>query len=110
MDDASTTSRQPSEGNARSRYGVAFPTVSAPTTVPIAKPRAERNQVAAIFIAGGYTPARKTPVRKRSPSAAPYPSATTNAAFTAAASTALTAKYHRLGSRSARLSSAATAV
>ena len=53
------------------RYGSAFPTVSAPTTVPIARPRPERNQVDAIFIAGGYTPARKKPVRKRRTSAGP---------------------------------------
>jgi hypothetical protein len=39
--------------SARERYGVAFPNVSAPTTVPIAMPRDERNQVAIIFIAGG---------------------------------------------------------
>ena len=35
------------------RYGVALPIVSAPTTVPIASPRDERNQVAIIFMAGG---------------------------------------------------------
>lgn len=54
---------------ALSRYGSAFPTVSAPTNVPIAKPRAERNQVATIFMPGGYTPAMNIPVRKRTPSA-----------------------------------------
>jgi hypothetical protein len=32
---------------------VAFPSVSAPTTVPIARPRADWNQVAIIFMAGG---------------------------------------------------------
>ena len=39
--------------NSLNRYGVAFPTVSAPTTVPIASPRPERNHVAIIFMAGG---------------------------------------------------------
>src|SRR2546425_1135725 len=47
------------------RYGTAFPTVSAPTTVPIARPRPEENHVAIIFMAGGYTPARQNPVKKR---------------------------------------------
>ena len=32
---------------------MAFPTARAPTMVPIASPRADRNQVAIIFIAGG---------------------------------------------------------
>ena len=35
------------------RCGAAEPTVSAATSSPIASPRPSRNQVAAIFIAGG---------------------------------------------------------
>ena len=52
-DAPSTTGPDPAPPMAFSRYGVAFPTVSAPTTVPMASPRAERNQVATIFIPGG---------------------------------------------------------
>ena len=55
----STTGAIPAPGMACTRYGVALPTVSAPTIVPTASPRRARNQVAIIFIAGGYTPARK---------------------------------------------------
>ena len=64
-DAARMTALGPAFGMACTRYGVAFPTVSAPTTVPIASPRRARNQVDAIFIAGGYTPASDSPVRKR---------------------------------------------
>src|SRR6187401_2811748 len=64
-DAASTTVEIEIPGIALTRYGVAFPTVRAPTTVPTASPRRERNHVAAIFMAGGYTPARKNPVAKR---------------------------------------------
>ena len=42
----------PAPGMACTRYGVALPMVSAPTTVPTARPRRARNQVAAIFMAG----------------------------------------------------------
>jgi hypothetical protein len=66
----SVTGVIPAPGIACTRYGVALPTVSAPTTVPTASPRRARNQVAIIFIAGGYTPARHTPVTKRHASAA----------------------------------------
>ena len=48
-----TTTDTGAPPNSLKRYGVAFPTVSAPTTVPITSPRAERNQVAIIFMAGG---------------------------------------------------------
>ena len=48
-----TTAETGAAPNSLKRYGVAFPTVSAPTTVPIASPRAERNHVAIIFMAGG---------------------------------------------------------
>src|SRR6185503_17240572 len=49
-----TIASTPALGNACTRYGVAFPTVSAPTMVPTANPRRARNHVAIIFIAGGY--------------------------------------------------------
>jgi hypothetical protein len=48
-----TTGRRPTWGIALTKYGVAFPTVSAPTMTPIASPRCDRNQVEIIFIAGG---------------------------------------------------------
>src|SRR5262249_2027060 len=47
------------------KYGVPLPIASAPIKTPIAKPRFSRNHVAAIFIAGGYTPARHMPVQNR---------------------------------------------
>src|SRR5215212_8001124 len=97
----------PAFGNAWTRYGVAFPTVNAPTTVPIAKPRRDRNHVDAIFIAGGYTPASENPVRKRSRSAPANPSTTIKPAFAAAPRKAAAAKYQRDGKTSARLNSAA---
>src|SRR5439155_1162114 len=56
-------------GKECTRYGNDLPMTRAPTTVPIANPRRVRNHVAAIFIAGGYTPARKNPVANRSSSA-----------------------------------------
>src|SRR6516162_806128 len=87
-----TTAPGPALGIAWTRYGVAFPTVSAPTTVPIARPRLERNQVAAIFIAGGYTPASAIPVANRSASAVEKPSLATTPALTVAPSTAAVAK------------------
>src|SRR5438093_489138 len=63
---ARTTTGAPREpATACARYGTALPTVSAPTTVPIARPRSEENHVAIIFMAGGYTPARQNPVKKR---------------------------------------------
>ena len=52
-DAAASTSTAPPPSTEVSRYGTAFPTVRAPTIVPMAKPRASRNQVAIIFIAGG---------------------------------------------------------
>src|SRR5687768_16010437 len=88
---------------ARTRYGIAFPIVRAPTMVPIASPRRERNQVEIIFIAGGYTPARKTPALKRVARAVSKLGANSSAAFAIAPSTAETAKYRAAGMRSARL-------
>ena len=48
-----TTPETGAPPNSLKRYGVAFPTVRAPTTVPMATPRPERNHVAIIFMAGG---------------------------------------------------------
>src|SRR5262245_31182913 len=53
------------------RCGIAEPTVRAPTRIPIASPRPSLNHVAMIFIAGGYAPARHTPVANRSASPGP---------------------------------------
>src|SRR5262245_43847759 len=91
--------------------------VSAPTIVPMARPRrvivplaAGANQVAIIFMAGGYTPARKKPVKKRSTSATAKVGATSSIQLTDDASSAQVGKDQRAGARSARLSRAATAV
>src|SRR5687768_12609021 len=81
----STTDCHPLPSSARRRYGMALPSVSAPISAPMARPRPDRNQVAAIFIAGGYTPARKTPVAKRDTTAAEYEGTATSAAVQAAA-------------------------
>ncbi len=61
-------------------------------------------------MAGGYTPARKKPVRKRRARAAAKPGATTSRALAAAAHSAEVANRDRAGTTSARLSSAAAAV
>src|ERR687892_570381 len=53
------------------RWGIAVPTVRAPTRMPSAEPRPRTNQVAMSLSAGGYTPARKNPVMKRSGIATP---------------------------------------
>ena len=75
----------PAFGMACTKYGVALPTVSAPTTVPIASPRlAQGNHVEAIFIAGGYTPANENPVMKRIASAIANPLLAVRPAFAAA--------------------------
>src|SRR5712692_10503645 len=66
-----TLTRQLDEPIALTRYGDAFPSVSAPTMTPRAKPRPSRNQVAISFIPGGYTPARNAPVRNRRTIAGP---------------------------------------
>src|SRR5437762_3765610 len=67
-DAAATTSteRHASAGTSqRTRCGAAEPSVRAPTRIPIAHPRPSRNQPAAIFIPGGYTPASAAPVATR---------------------------------------------
>ena len=76
-----TTARHGTSASAPTRYGIAFPIVSAPIRMPMARPRPDRNHVAAIFIAGGYTPARNTPVAKRDASAGPNPGTTVSAAL-----------------------------
>src|ERR1035437_2511452 len=109
-DAVSTTGPTPAPGNACTRYGPAFPTVSAPTTVPTASPHRARNQVAAIFIAGGYTPARKKPAANRETSAGPNPDAMASQALPAAPNRADAANRRLAGTMSARLSTADTAV
>src|SRR5256714_12819743 len=91
----------PAPGNACTKYGVALPTVSAPTMVPTASPRRALNHVAIIFIAGGYTPARQNPHAKRVTIAAPKPCASRSAVVLAAPSTAATAKKARDGTEAA---------
>ena len=73
------TVRHCSAGTAqRTRCGSADPSVSAPTSTPMASPRPSRYQPAAIFIPGGYTPASAAPVsiRSVSPTVGPEASAT----------------------------------
>src|SRR5436190_18268901 len=101
-----TIASTPAVGNACTRYGVAFPTVSAPTIVPTARPRLALNQVAIIFIAGGYTPARQKPQANRVATATAKPEAASSAALEQAPSTAAMAKSTRDGSMSARFSTA----
>jgi hypothetical protein len=87
-----------------------LPTVNAPTIVPTASPRRDRNQVEIIFMAGGYTPARQNPQANRVESADEYPSVTSNAALLAAPRTAATANRRRDGTMSARFRTAIAAV
>src|SRR5690606_218846 len=105
-EEASTTTGQSQLPSARVRCGTAEPMVSAPTSAPMARPRSARNHVAAIFIAGGYTPARSTPVRKRKRSPAPGVGAQTTAALTTAAASDVATNNRRAGLMSARFSSA----
>src|SRR5688572_4529031 len=103
--------RQGSVVRPRTSHGVAEPTVSAPTRIPMARPRPSRNQVAMIFMAGGYAPAMATPVTKRSTSAAGRLS--TQRATTpleSAPRTALPAMSSRGDHTSGRLPSALTRV
>src|SRR6266581_2547456 len=71
----------------RTRCGNAEPSVSAPTSTPMATPRPSRNQPAAIFIPGGYTPASAAPVtiRNAMPADGPGASATPSVASAASA-------------------------
>src|SRR5919206_3234324 len=99
-DAVSTTGATPAPGSAWTRYGPALPTVRAPTTVPTASPRRARNQVATIFIAGGYTPASASPVAARQASARRYAAPGSagrarRAALATAPATALAAKSRR---------------
>ncbi len=109
-DALSTTASTEAPSSALTRYGAALPTVRAPTSVPMARPRPSRNQVETIFIAGGYTPAMKSPVANRVATAALNPGAASSAALAAAAPSAEVATSARSGTRSARLSSATSAV
>src|SRR5262245_59111600 len=68
------------------------------------------NQVAIIFMAGGYTPARKKPVRKRRPRARTNHGLASSKPVAPAASKAQAVKYQREGTTSAKFSSAAAAV
>src|SRR5689334_16571531 len=109
-DPASTTTFTVALGNACTRYGSALPTVSAPTTVPTAKPRRDLNHVEIIFIAGGYTPARHTPHANRVSTAGRNPSTESSSALKPAPSSALTANSSFDGMMSARFRIAMAAV
>src|SRR5258705_5716177 len=100
----------PVPGNACTRYGVALPTVRAPTIVPTARPRRALNHVEIIFIAGGYTPARQNPHASRVITAGKKPPASNIDALHTAPSSAALANNEREGRMSARLSTAMTAV
>src|SRR5205809_198061 len=75
---ANTVRHCPAGTAPRTRCGSADPSVSAPTSTPMASPRPSRYQPAAIFIPGGYTPASAAPVsiRSVSPTVGPEASAT----------------------------------
>ena len=73
-------------------------------------PRRARNQVAAIFIAGGYTPASAAPHSARVISACENDGTTGSSRLIAAASSADIANSRRAATISARLSSADSAV
>jgi hypothetical protein len=110
-DAASSVARHGSCVRPRIRCGDAEPTVRAPMRTPIARPRSSRNHVAMIFIAGGYTPARNTPVSARRPSAiVGVPAHRATAAFAIAASVAPTIITVRGENTSGRLSTALTRV
>lgn len=96
--------RQSSPPRALTRCGVACPTTMAPTRMPRAVPRPFWNHVAISLRAGGYTPARKNPVAKRSPTPiAPAP-ASSSSAFAVAAPIAPAQITCRGAKRSERLS------
>jgi hypothetical protein len=108
---ASSVWRQGRSVRPRIRCGVAEPTVSAPTRRPMASPRLSRNHVAAIFIAGGYVPARQTPVRKRRTRAGVRLSTqTASRPFTTAPASAPTIMSVRGDTTSGRLERAAASV
>ena len=107
----STTGRHDASSNARTRCGLADPTVSAPTIRLNASPRLRRVQVAASFKPGGYTPARNAPVRKRrtAPSSGPV-AITARPAVVRAAPAALRANSRDASKRSGMLRTPLTSV
>src|SRR5215207_1393080 len=106
-----TFERHTSLPTALTRYGEAFPKVSAPTSTPKAVPRPRRNHVAIIFIPGGYTPARHTPTKKRSTTPVTKSDAKSpNAALTTAPAKADSANNFRELITSGRFSSALKSV
>src|SRR5206468_3737755 len=110
-DAAATTNtrRQASAGTSqRNRCGVAEPSVSAPTSVPIAHPRPSRNHPAAIFMPGGYTPARAAPVATRRAKPATGPRENDTPRVAAAAARLAPAASHRADQRSLSVNIALT--
>src|SRR5947209_6036947 len=102
-----TFARQSALPTAFTRYGEAFPSVSAPTRTPSAVPRPRLNHVAMSFMPGGYTPARHTPTRKRKATPKPKPCANSpKAALTIAHAIAERVKRRRELMMSGRLRSA----
>src|SRR5579859_466178 len=94
------TTRQAEAGTPqRTRWGLAEPSVSAPTMMPIAVPRPLRNHPAASFIPGGYTPASAAPVARRSTTPIVALGANATPTVAAAATTALPAISRRADQR-----------
>src|SRR6266550_7891242 len=103
-----TTRHASGETAQRTRCGLAEPSVSAPTRIPIASPLPSLNHPATIFIPGGYTPASAAPVSSRQaiPIAIPLETATPSVA--SAASAADPATNRRADKRSASVKIALT--
>src|SRR5881628_560602 len=102
-----STGRQYSTGTAqRTRCGSAEPSVNAPTRTPIASPRPSRYHPAAIFIPGGYTPAKAAPVSIRNAIAVPGVGANATPSVARPASAAQPATSRRADQRSDSVSSA----
>ncbi len=78
--------------------------------VPTATPRRARNHVDAIFIAGGYTPAKQQPAAKRDSSARRYDEVLASGRLANAPNTAAHENSNRAGMTSARFSNALSAV
>ena len=89
----------------RTRCGLADPSVSAPTRMPIASPRPSLNHPAAIFIPGGYTPASAAPVSNRHtiPIVIPLDNATPRVATAATAADPATSRRAERRSASVKI-------
>ncbi len=109
-DEVSMAARHSSPNKVVTRYGTALPSVSAPMSRPSAKPRRVLNQLAAIFMAGGYTAASAMPVARRSAMSDHAPGAATTMALASAPPRAPAHTSLRAETRSAMLTNAAISV